>query len=281
MEKILVTGCHGQLGKAINVEFAGDARYELVNTDVAELNICSIEDTMKLVREVKPIAIINCAAHTNVNLCETDVDNAYRINAIGPRNLSIAADAVGAKMMHVSTDYVFDGNATTPYREFDPVNPQGVYGRTKLEGERFVKEFAKKHFIVRTAWLYGDGKNFVKTMLGAAEKNDKVRVVCDQIGSPTSASELAKAIHYLLPTDNYGIFHGTCEGFCSWADFTKEFYRLAGKTTEVEYITTDQYPTPAKRPAYSVLENYMLNLTTDFKFAQWEDAIAEYMKTLL
>lgn len=281
MEKILVTGCHGQLGKAINVEFAGDSRYELINTDVAELNICSIEDTMKMIREIKPAAIINCAAHTNVNLCETDVDNAYRINAIGPRNLSIAAEAVGAKMMHVSTDYVFDGNATTPYREFDPVNPQGVYGRTKLEGERFVKEFSKKHFIVRTAWLYGDGKNFVKTMLGLAEKNDKVRVVCDQIGSPTSASELAKAIHYLVPTDNYGTFHGTCEGFCSWADFTKEFYRLAGKTTEVEYITTDQYPTPAKRPAYSVLENYMLNLTTDFKFAQWEDAIAEYMRTLL
>ena len=281
MDKVLVTGCHGQLGKAINLEFAGDSRYELINTDVAELNICSIDDTLKMVREVKPAVIINCAAHTNVNLCETDVDNAYRINAIGPRNLSIAAEAVGARMMHVSTDYVFDGNAKTPYTEFDAVNPQGVYGRTKLEGERFVKEFSGKHFIVRTAWLYGDGKNFVKTMLGLAEKNDKVRVVGDQFGTPTSASELAKAIHYLVPTDNYGTFHGTCEGMCSWADFTKEIFRLAGKSTEVEYITTAEYPTPAKRPAYSVLENYMLKLTTDFKFARWEDAIAEYMKTIL
>lgn len=281
MKKILVTGCYGQLGRAINKELAADDRFELVNTDVDTLDICSIEATKNLVDEVKPYAIINCAAHTNVNLCETDEDNAFRINAIGPRNLSIAAESVGAKMIHVSTDYVFDGSADHPYREYDPVCPLGVYGRTKLEGELFVKEFSKRHMIIRTAWLYGDGKNFVKTMLGAAQTHDTVRVVRDQIGSPTSASELAKAIHYLLPTDNYGTFHGTCEGSCSWADFTEEFYRLAGLKTVVEHITTDEYPTPAKRPAYSVLENYMLNMTTDFKFAQWQDAIAEYMKTIV
>lgn len=281
MKKILVTGCYGQLGRAINKELAADDRFELVNTDVDTLDICSIEATKNLVDEVKPYAIINCAAHTNVNLCETDEDNAFRINAIGPRNLSIAAESAGAKMIHVSTDYVFDGSADHPYREYDPVCPLGVYGRTKLEGELFVKEFSKRHMIIRTAWLYGDGKNFVKTMLGAAQTHDTVRVVRDQIGSPTSASELAKAIHYLLPTDNYGTFHGTCEGSCSWADFTEEFYRLAGLKTVVEHITTDEYPTPAKRPAYSVLENYMLNMTTDFKFAQWQDAIAEYMKTIV
>lgn len=163
--------------------------------------------------------------------------------------------------------------------EYDEVAPQSAYGRTKLQGERFVQQFADKYFIVRTAWLYGDGKNFVKTMLGLGKTNDTVRVVGDQVGSPTSAKELAKAIGVLVPSDNYGIFHGTCEGVCSWADFTEEFYRLAGLKTKVEHITTDEYPTPAKRPAYSVLDNYMFSSTTDFKFADWKDAIKEYMES--
>lgn len=280
MKKLLVTGCNGQLGRAVNKQFEG-TEYELVNTDVADLDITNIDDVLKLVEEVKPYAIINCAAHTGVDACETDIDNAYKINAIGPRNLSIAATKVGAKMVHISTDYVFEGNATEPYTEFSPVNPQGMYGRTKLAGEEFVKQFADKFFIIRTAWLYGDGKNFVKTMLRLSETNDKVRVVGDQVGSPTSTKELAKAIAVLLPTDNYGLFHGTCEGKCSWADFTKEIFRLAGKTTEVEAITTAEYPTPAVRPAYSVLENWMFKNTTDFMFADWKDAIAEYIDELL
>lgn len=153
--------------------------------------------------------------------------------------------------------------------------------RTKLEGENFVKEFARKYFIIRTAWLYGDGNNFAKTMLKLSETNETVRVVGDQFGTPTSAKELAAAIAYLLPTDNYGTFHGTCEGSCSWADFAAEIFRQAGKSTKVEAITTAEYPTPAARPAYSVLENYMLNMTTDFKFAEWHDALTEYMKTIL
>lgn len=280
MNRILVTGSNGQLGRAVNEVFEGNSEIEIINTDVAELDITSIEKTMALVKEVKPYAIINCAAHTGVDACETDIENAYKINAIGPRNLSIAATAVGAKMFHVSTDYVFEGNGTRPYTEFDAPNPQGMYGSTKLAGENFVKEFAKDYFIIRTAWLYGDGKNFVKTMLRLAETNDKVRVVGDQFGTPTSAAELAKMIAYLLPTENYGLFHGTCEGSCSWADFAKEIFRQAGKNTEVEAITTAEYPTPAVRPAYSVMDNFMLKLTTDFKFAAWGDALAEYMKTL-
>lgn len=279
--KILVTGCNGQLGRAINEQYAENENVELINTDVEQLDITKVDEVLKMVRDVKPDVILNCAAHTNVNLCESQQDLAYRINAIGPRNLSIAATEVDAKMVQVSTDYVFAGDGNRPYTEFDATNPQSMYGATKLAGEQFVHQFAKRYFIVRTAWLYGDGKNFVKTMLQLAEKNDKVRVVGDQLGTPTSATELARMIKYLIPTDNYGIFHGTCEGVCSWADFTKEIFRLAGKKTEVEYITTDEYPTPAKRPAYSVLENYMLKLTTDYSFAQWEDAIAEYMKWLL
>lgn len=280
MKKIIVTGADGQLGRAVNLQYAGSTEYELINTDVGELDITSIDKVMEFVRNVCPYAIINCAAYTAVDACEKEEDLAFRINALGARNLSIAAGETGAKLMHISTDYVFDGNGSRPYRETDPTGPQGAYGRTKLAGENFVREFCNRHFMIRTAWLYGDGKNFVKTMLRLSESNDKVRVVRDQVGSPTSASELAKAIAYLLPTENYGLFHGTCEGDCSWAEFTREIFRLAGKSTVVEAITTEEYGAAAKRPAYSILENYMLKMTTDFMFADWHDAIAEYIRNM-
>ena len=285
VKKIIVTGCNGQLGRAINKIYQDSTVYECVNTDVGELDITNVESVDRFVADVKPYAIINCAAHTNVNGCETDVDNAYRINAVGPRNLSIAASRYHAKLMHISTDYVFDGQASSPYTEFDVPNPQAVYGKTKLAGEQFVREFAREYFIIRTAWLYGDGKNFVRTMLGLAQKHDKVTVVGDQFGSPTSADELAGAIAHLLPTDNFGLFHGTSEGITNWADFTREIYRLAGKSTAVETVTTEQYGKSvtgvvAPRPAYSVLENYMLKLTTDYMFADWQKAAAEYIKGL-
>lgn len=282
MKKIIVTGCNGQLGIAINRLYAGNTDVELVNTDVAELDITKIEKVMEMARAVKPWAIINCAAQTNVNGCEKEWDNAYRINAVGARNLSLAAAKTGAKLVQVSTDYVFSGDTKRPYTEFDAVGPKGAYGATKLAGENFVKEFAEDYFILRTAWLYGEGKNFVRTMLRLSETNDTVKVVDDQIGTPTSADELARAIAYLLPTENYGVFHATCEGYCSWAEFTEEIFRLAGKTTKVEKVTTKQYdvehPESAPRPAYSILENYMLKLTTDFRFADWHDAIKEYMR---
>lgn len=280
MKKLLVTGCNGQLGREINKKYAGREDIELVNTDVGELDITDIEAVMTFVEQVQPYAIINCAAYTAVDASESDVDNAYKINAIGPRNLSIAAARTNAKMVHVSTDYVFDGNGTRPYTEFDAPNPQGIYGITKLAGEEFVKQFADKFFIIRTAWLYGDGKNFVKTMLRLAETNDTVRVVADQVGSPTSTVVLADIIDTLVWTDNYGLYHGTCEGVCSWADFAEEIFRLAGKDTKVEHITTAEYPTPAKRPAYSVLDNYMLRLTKGYVAAEWKDALEVYMQSL-
>lgn len=278
MNKIIVTGCNGQLGRAINHELMGKHDIEFVNTDVAELDITNIDKVMELAREVKPYAIINCAAHTGVDACEDEWDKAYRINAIGPRNLSIAAYETGAKMVHISTDYIFDGKADKPYIEFDRPNPQGAYGTTKLAGEKMVKDFADRYFILRTAWLYGDGKNFVKTMLRLSENNDKVRVVGDQVGSPTSAKELAAAIAHLLFTENYGLFHATCEGSCSWAQFAEEIFRLAGKDTKVETITTEEFGAKAPRPAYSILENYMFKLTTNYTFADWHDALTVYMK---
>ncbi len=290
MKKIIVTGCNGQLGRAINKELPSD-KYELINTDVFEgegiipLDITNVDAVLDLVRSTKASAIINCAAYTAVDKQESDVDLSYRINAIGPRNLAIAASETGAKLVHVSTDYVFEGNGTRPYIEFDKTGPVSVYGKTKLAGEEMVKQFAKNFFIVRTAWLYGDGKNFVKTMLGLSEKYDEVSVVKDQLGTPTSAKELARAIHFLLGTENYGVFHGTCEGDTNWADFTEEIFRLAGKSTRVNHVTSKEYaeknPQAAPRPAYSILENYMFKLTSDFMFADWHDAIEEYLKELI
>ena len=280
MKKLIVTGANGQLGRAVNQQYARSTEYELINTDVGELDITDVDQVMAFAREVRPYAIINCAAYTAVEACENEEDLAFRINTVGARNLSIAASETGAKLVHISTDYVFDGNGTRPYRETDPTGPQGAYGRTKLAGENFVKEFGGKHFIIRTAWLYGDGKNFVKTMLRLAESHDKVRVVRDQVGSPTSAAELAKAIAYLLPTENYGLFHGTCEGDCSWAQFAEEIFRMAGKSTAVEGITSEEYGAAVKRPAYSILENYMFKMTTDHMFADWHDALAVYLKEI-
>lgn len=291
MKKILVTGCNGQLGRAIRNEYAADTDISFINTDVVEgegvtaLDITDVDAVMTLARAEKPDVIINCAAHTNVDKCEEQWDLAYKINAIGPRNLSIAATELGAKMIHVSTDYVFAGNGTKPYTEFDATGPVSAYGKTKLEGENFVKEFAERHFILRTAWLYGDGKNFVKTMLRLSETHPEVSVVCDQLGSPTSAVELAKMIRFLEPTDNYGLFHATCEGDTNWADFTEEIFKKAGKDTKVNHVTSQQYkqmnPASADRPAYSILENYMIKLTSDYRMADWHDALDVYLKNLL
>ena len=276
MKKILVTGCNGQLGREIQKEYENDGAM-LICTDVGDLDISDNEQVMRYVRDLQPDVIMNCAAYTAVDACENEWDLAYRINAIGPRNLAIAARETGAKLMHISTDYVFEGNAHEPYTEFDEVHPVSAYGKTKLEGERFVQQFAERYFILRTAWLYGEGNNFAKTMLRLAERHDEVRVVCDQFGSPTSAAELAKVMHRLEPTENYGLFHATCEGSCSWADFAEEIFRLAGKTTKVTRVTTEEYGSTTKRPAYSVLDNYMLRLTTGARMADWKDALRAYL----
>ena len=289
MKKILLTGCNGQLGRAIQKEY-GDT-VEFLRTDfidaegITRLDISDIDQVMNFARAEKPDAIINCAAFTNVDGCETNEDAAFKANAIGPRNLAIASRETGAKLIHVSTDYVFEGNGTCPYVESDTPNPVSAYGRTKLAGEQFVRDFADRYFILRTAWLYGDGKNFVKTMLGAAQSRDEVSVVCDQKGSPTSAVELAKMIHFLEPTENYGIFHATCEGDTNWAEFTEEIYRKAGLSTKVNHLTSEEYaamnPAAANRPKYSILENRMLKLTTDkFMMADWHDALDYYLQNM-
>lgn len=280
MKKLLITGCSGQLGRALNRLYEKE-QIQIINTDVSMLDITDLDAVMDLVRSEKPDTIMNCGAMTAVDLCETEYEKAFRVNALGPRNLSIAARETGAKIFQISTDYIFSGEAVKPYVETDIADPQSVYGKTKLAGEQFVKDFAERYFIIRTAWMYGEGKNFVGTMLRLAESNEQVKVVSDQVGTPTSAAELAKMISVLEPTENYGVFHGTCEGQCSWADFAEEIFKRAGKKTAVERITTKEFGAAAKRPAYSVLDNLMLRLTTDFKMMEWQDALSIYMKEIL
>lgn len=285
MKKILITGCNGQLGRAVNLFYTGRTDLEFINTDVDNLDIADIDAVMDLVRRTKPYAIINCAAYTAVDACETNRDLAFKVNTLGARNLAIAAGESKAKLVHISTDYVFDGTKQGAYYETDQTNPASVYGSTKEAAEKMVKELCSRYFILRTAWLYGEGKNFAKTMLRIAQSSDKVRVVCDQIGTPTSTLELVKGIDSLLFSNNYGLFHATCEGQCSWADFARKVFALAGKEMTVEAVTTAQYladyPQQAARPANSVLENYMFKMTNGFSFANWEEAIEEYMKTII
>lgn len=282
MKNILVTGCNGQLGRAVNRVLGVYPELKLINTDVPGLDICDIDSVMKLARNIKPAAIINCAAQTNVNGCETDPDTAFKINAIGPRNLAIAARDTGAKLFQISTDYVFSGDDGRHYKETDKVGPKSEYGRTKLAGEDFVREFADRYFILRTAWMYGEGKNFVKTMLSLSETRDEVEVVEDQFGTPTWSMELARCIENLLFTDNYGIFHATCQGECNWAQLAREVFRLKGLNTKVTGVTTtyynDKYPGQADRPMYSVLDNTMLDLTGAYKFREWHEALEMYLK---
>ena len=276
--KIIITGAQGQLGQELVKQLDKKYEYDVIKTDRDTLDITNIENVNTFILEQNPDVVINCAAHTAVDLCETDMENAYKINAIGPRNLAIACEKVGAKLVQVSTDYVFDGNGVRPYREDDITCPNSVYGTSKLMGENLVREFCSKYFIVRTAWLYGEGNNFVRTMLKLSETNSELNVVNDQIGSPTSTVDLAKAIIDLIHTEHYGIYHGTCEGQCSWYDFAKKIFEIKNIDIKVNPVTSDEFKRPAPRPKYSVLDNFMLKLVGLNSFREWEDSLEEYLK---
>lgn len=285
--RIVITGANGQLGHAVNQVLKNRTDITIINTDMGEptaycpiiLDITNPVAVMNLVQDLKPEIIINCAAHTAVDLCETDQERAYRINALGPKNLATAADALDVTLVHISTDYVFDGNAENPYTEDARTNPQSVYGTTKLAGEDFVKTLCSKYYIIRTAWLYGDGKNFIKTMLNLAEKNPEIKVVNDQFGSPTSALELARAIEVIMDSEQYGIYHATCEGVTTWYEFAVEIFNQAGEDVIVNPISSEEFKAAAKRPQYSVLENKRLK-ELGYNMLPWQEALKEYMNEL-
>ena len=304
--RILVTGARGQLGKAVIRELLGksqDFEFKLmltVSNDAswnslynwmkdegfldarAEITALDIRDyylVKAALSSFMPDVVINCVAYTAVDDCEDHEEEARLVNETGVKNLALASKEIGAVLVHISTDYVFDGNGTSPYTEDEEVNPVNAYGRTKALGERAVFENMEKYFIIRTAWLYGEGKNFVKTMISLSEKNKTLRVVSDQIGSPTSANELARFIVYLIQTDKYGIWHGVCDGSTSWYEFTKEIMKLTGKEeVEVLSIKSEEYQTKAKRPYFSVLSNKKMHNETDFKIKSWEEALKEYLQ---
>jgi dTDP-4-dehydrorhamnose reductase len=289
MKRIMITGALGQLGLALYRLLKDRDEYELLRTDalisadglVRALDITKEEEVNTYIEGTKPEVIINCAAMTAVDLCESEQDKAYSINALGPKNLAMAADKIGAKLVHISTDYVFSGQASVPYTEEQEPSPVSVYGITKQAGDEFVRSYCRKSFILRTAWVYGEGKNFVKTMLRLAESNNKIRVVSDQYGTPTSALELARVIIYLMETESYGIYHATNEGGTNWYEFALTIFQKAGKSVEVEAIPTSEYPTPAKRPMYSILENKALRERHGYVMMDWKDAFEEYMKEVL
>ncbi len=283
---ILITGANGQLGRELQDLLALDGNHTLLATDVEDLDITSGDSVDVFFANNTDIRwVINCAAFTAVDKAEEQTHLCRKINVDGPRNLAIAATRHGAKMIHISTDYVFDGQACTPYPEDASTAPQGVYGLTKLEGERQVLEAtAGNCVILRTAWLYSPhGKNFVKTMLDLGRTRNRLTVVVDQVGSPTYARDLAGAIINIInaPEWHAGIFHYSNEGAISWYDFTKAIHRLAGITgCDVQPCMSADYPTPARRPAYSVLDKTKIKQTYGITVPYWEDSLAHCIKRL-
>lgn len=283
--KILITGARGQLGSELCRCFErgftelGTPEIlkldnEITAADLDELDISDKNAVEELFSEKRFDAVINCAAYTNVNGCETEPDTAFRANSIGPLNLAMSAEKIGAELVHISTDYVFSGDGNTPYREWDNVCPQSVYGKSKLLGEQYVREHCRRYYIVRTAWLYGyTGNNFVKTMIRINREKGGCRVVNDQFGNPTNAADLAHHLLKLLGSERYGIYHGTGNGVCSWFEFARKIVELAGITSNVQPCTTEEYPTPARRPAYSALDNMMFKNTVGDEFRDWQTAL--------
>lgn len=290
--KLLITGAKGQLGRQITSIIENkksrlgdiDKIYydvELKSVGSKELDITKLYDVLNLTYDFKPDVIINCAAYTNVDKCEADKDNAFKVNALGVKNLAVAADKIGAKILHVSTDYVFDGTSSLPVSEYEIPQPKSVYGKTKLLGEEYVRESCRKYFIVRTAWLYGNyGKNFVYTIMNEAKDKGHLNVVNDQIGNPTNAEDLAYHILKIILTNQYGIYHCTGNGQCSWYDFACKIIEYSKVNCVVDYMTSDKLDRAAKRPAYSSLDNMMLRLTVGDEMRPWDIALKDFIDSI-
>lgn len=285
MKRVFITGARGQLGQALIKLLKDKQEYKLYLTDSQPdidkgIKMLDITDEAAVIAEISgfmPDIIINCAAMTAVDLCESKQEMAYNINALGPKYIARIAENIGAGLIHISTDYIYDGQAKRPYTEEAEANPINVYGITKLAGDNFVKEYCHKAFILNTSGVYGEGKNFVRTMLRLADENKKIRVVSDQTVTPTSAIELARVIIFLMTTESYGKYHASCEGSTSWYEFALKIFELTGRRAQVEAINTSEYPTPAKRPMYSVLDNYMLREGHGYYMKGWKEALEEYI----
>ncbi len=282
--KVAIIGASGQLGSDLCKEIDTG---ELIPLFHADIEVTSLDSVKQALERYSPDIIINTAAFHRVDDCETDPDKAFLINAIGARNVAVVAQKIGAKLVHISTDYVFGGEVktpTTPYTEFDTPTPPNIYGKSKLAGEDFVRHLCHKHFIVRVSALFGTagssgkGGNFIETIIRLAKERPELTVVNDQVFSPTYTRDLARKIAWLITTEYYGTFHITNKGSCSWYDFAVEILRQTGLNTPVIPVTSDQYPQKARRPRYSVLDNYHLRLLGADDMRPWQEALTDYLK---
>jgi dTDP-4-dehydrorhamnose reductase len=269
--RVLVTGAGGQLGLELAEVLPGRG-HETMALSRAELDIADPDAVEDAVKGNSPDLVVNAAAYTNVDGCETETDLAYAVNALGPRNLAQTCEGLGCKLLHVSTNYVFDGEADRPYEPFDLPNPISAYGRTKLAGEEYVKHLTRRWYVVRSAGVYGRGHNFVRTMLRVAGERDVLKVKADEFVSPTYARDLAKGIARIAEAGRYGLYHLTNAGSCSWYEFAREIFRLAEVEAEVVSIPSYEYPLPAARPTNGVLSSL-----GNVELRHWREALADYL----
>lgn len=280
---ILVTGAYGQLGNEINRQKENYPDWDFLFTDVDSLDLTSEDAVRECFSEKQFDFVINCAAYTAVDKAESDFVNAEKVNALAPKFLARYSRKTGTKLIHVSTDYVFAGDACEPYSEDHDVDPQGVYGKTKLDGERFCMEENPDTVIIRTAWLYSAfGNNFVKTMLRLGKERGELGVVFDQVGSPTNAADLALSILTILKGETFipGIYHYSNEGVASWFDFAKAVFDISGVKCKVNAVRSDQFPTPARRPNYSVMDKSKIRETYGVKIPYWRDSLKKCINSL-
>ena len=282
---VLVTGANGQLGQSIQFIANQYPNIQFIYTDYQELDITNFESCLTVFAKYKPQFCINTAAYTAVDKAESESDKAHLINAVGPENLAKVCKEYNTILLHISTDFIFDGTSTSlsmtnGYKETDIPNPQSVYGQTKLDGELAVQKNWEKHFIIRTSWVYSQfANNFMKTMLRLASERDNLSVVNDQIGTPTNAVDLAEVLIVIIVSSfkfqvsSFGIYNFSNEGQCSWYDFANEIFHQKGIKIDLKPIPTSAYPTPAKRPAYSVLDKTKIKSTFDIKINDWQTSL--------
>lgn len=278
--RILVTGASGQLGYDVERELERRG-IEHLGTSSRELDITDRAAVEHLMQSYRPDAVIHCAAYTKVDLAEDEPERCWAVNADGTRNMAAACREIGAKMLYISTDYVFPGTGEQFRRTDDPVSPVNTYGRSKLAGELAVQSLLEKYFIVRISWVFGkNGNNFVKTMLRLTETKAELSVVCDQIGSPTYTADLAPLLCDMVQTERYGVYHATNEGTCAWSEFAEAIFELAGRQVVVHPIPTSAYPTRAVRPLNSRMSKECLHSNGFQELPEWKNALARYLKEI-
>lgn len=274
MKKIWITGAEGHIGTAL-LDLLEGVEYQLLPTDIKEVDITKIDEVTQFVHVNRPDVVINCAGLTDVQECENNVDEAYRVNAIGVRNVALAANEVNAKVIQISTDDVFDKESRIPYNEFDNVHPRTIYGKSKEAGEKILTQLLNRFVIIRSSWIYGIGRDFVDEVLRNVGQGKTMEVPNNQYAAPTSAKELAKVIRYFIDNEEYGLYHVVCPGSCSRYEFARTILEYSGKAGEL-----DLYPVvieDSARPTYSVLDNMMLRLTGIEEPKEWKTALKEYL----